>query len=80
MSEPPGLDELEPHPIDERISAELEAAATSAGLRSRPNADERCGDCRYYRSEDKAISYCWHPGLRMLVGADWWCQWWELLD
>ena len=23
------------------------------------------------------ISYCWHQKLRILVGANWWCQWWD---
>ena len=23
------------------------------------------------------ISYCWHQKLRILVGGEWWCQWWE---
>jgi len=23
------------------------------------------------------ISYCWHQKLRILVGAEWWCQWWD---
>jgi hypothetical protein len=25
----------------------------------------------------KEISYCWHQKLRILVGAEWWCQWWD---
>ena len=74
------MSDLSPLPIDERISAELEALALSAGLRSRPNADESCDGCRYYRNEAKAISYCWHPGLRILVGSSWWCQEWEAVD
>ena len=24
--------------------------------------------------------YCWHPKLRILVGAQWWCQWWEVIE
>lgn len=23
------------------------------------------------------ISYCWHSKLRILVGGEWWCQWWD---
>jgi hypothetical protein len=80
MSERTDLDDLEPKPIDERISAELERLAADVGLRSRPNGDESCQGCRYYRSEDRAISYCWHPGLRILVGSAWWCQEWEAAD
>jgi len=25
------------------------------------------------------ISSCWHPKLRVLVGGQWWCQWWEAI-
>jgi hypothetical protein len=25
----------------------------------------------------EVITYCWHPNLRVLVGAEWWCQWWK---
>jgi hypothetical protein len=83
MDEPPPashLDDPEPQLIDERISAELERAAISVGLRSRPNGEEQCGGCRFYRNAEKAISYCWQPNVRMLVGSAWWCQWWESPD
>ena len=26
---------------------------------------------------DEKLAYCWHPKLRILVGGNWWCQWWE---
>ena len=47
-----------------------------AVLRGEPYGDERCANCQYYSEVDKKISYCWHMKLRILVGADWWCQWW----
>jgi hypothetical protein len=39
--------------------------------------EERCDNCLYYLDTTEEISYCWHQQLRILVGADWWCQWWE---
>jgi hypothetical protein len=39
--------------------------------------DEKCGNCLFYLNTDEDISYCWHPTLRILVGFEWWCQWWE---
>ena len=49
-------------------------------LRGEPYGDgERCGNCLYYLNADDSISYCWHPQLRVLVGAQWWCQWWEAI-
>ncbi|MET0275800.1 MAG: hypothetical protein ABW211_03015 [Acidimicrobiia bacterium] len=38
---------------------------------------EQCDNCLYYLDPDDKISYCWHPTLRILVGGEWWCQWWE---
>jgi uncharacterized protein YbjT (DUF2867 family) len=46
-------------------------------LRSSPSGDEQCENCRYYFNNSADISYCWHPKLRILVGAQWWCTWWE---
>jgi hypothetical protein len=40
---------------------------------------EQCNNCLYYLDTDADISYCWHPTLRILVGAEWWCQWWEAI-
>ena len=67
----------EPKEIDERLSIELRHFAENAVLRGRPNGDERCENCLYYLEPTAYISYCWHPKLRILVGDQWWCQWWE---
>jgi hypothetical protein len=67
----------EPKEIDEKVSMELRILSTNAGLKGRPSGDERCDNCRYYLEPTADISYCWHQKLRILVGADWWCQWWD---
>jgi hypothetical protein len=46
-------------------------------LKGKPSGAEKCESCRYYLEPHKDISYCWHPKLRILVGDQWWCQWWE---
>ena len=46
-------------------------------LRASPNGDQRCDGCRYLVGIYKQIGYCNHPKLEILVGVDWWCQWWE---
>jgi len=46
-------------------------------LKGQPYGDERCDNCLFYLNADETISYCWHPKLRILVGGQWWCQWWE---
>lgn len=67
----------QPKEIDEKISLQLRHLAEDAVLRGQPNGDERCDNCAFYIEPGEKISYCFHPKLRILVGADWWCQWWE---
>ena len=76
MSEPT-FTHPEPQEIDEKISMELRILASDAHLKARPTGGERCDNCRYFLEPTAAISYCWHPKLRILVGADWWCQSWD---
>jgi hypothetical protein len=45
-------------------------------LQAQPNDGERCKECKWYLGFDD-IAYCWHQKIRMLVGYDWWCQWFE---
>lgn len=67
----------EPKEIDEKKWLELKDVLERATLKGKPYGDERCDNCLYYLNPDDSISYCWHPTLRILVGDDWWCQWWE---
>jgi hypothetical protein len=72
----------QPKEIDEKLSLQLRHLAEDAVLRGQPNGpngEERCDNCLYYLNPDEKISYCWHQKLRILVGATWWCQWWEKL-
>ena len=73
------IPEPEPKEIDETISMELRHLSQNAVLKGRPSGEERCDNCRYYLEPTADISYCWHPKLRILVGAQWWCQWWEAI-
>ena len=66
-----------PKPIDEQRALELKHLAEDAVLRAVPQGDERCSNCLYYLNPDEELTYCWHPKLRILVGGNWWCQWWE---
>jgi len=67
----------EPTEEDGVLHHKLQALAKDSVLRGHPYGDERCKNCLYYLDVDESISYCWHPKLRILVGEDWWCQWWE---
>ncbi len=71
------IPEPEPKPIDEKLSIELRHLADNAVLKGNPSGDEKCENCRFYLEPYKEISYCWHQKLRILVGAKWWCQWWD---
>lgn len=63
--------------VMERENEEFLRTQREAHLRGSPNGDQRCDTCRYYVGEFKKIAYCNYPKLEILVGADWWCQWWE---
>jgi hypothetical protein len=71
------ISEPDPDAADEEILTELQGLVAGAILRGRPSGSERCDSCRYYLEPDADLSYCWHPKLRILVGDDWWCQWWS---
>jgi hypothetical protein len=66
----------EPQEIDETRSMELRHVSTETILRSRSSGIQHCENGRYYLEDTVDIS-CWHPKLRILVGADWWCGWWD---
>jgi hypothetical protein len=71
----------DPTELDEeeaiRLQRIVDAAGLGAGSGAAPEHDgqeERCTSCRYYLNPGDALAYCWHPELRVLVGADWRCQ------
>ena len=70
----------EPADVDETRSMELRRLSAHAGLRGRPTGTQCCENCAYYLENTADISYCWQPKLRIVVGATWWCQWWETLE
>lgn len=75
----PDVPKPEPKPIDEKLSMELRHLAEDAILRGKPNGEEHCRNCLYYLDTDADLTYCWHPKIRILVGENWWCQWWEAI-
>ena len=73
----PAIPMPEPTELDEVRHRELQLLAEDAVLRGHPYGDEKCQNCLYYLDTDAKLAYCWHPKLRILVGMEWWCQWWE---
>ena len=80
MSDYDELPKPEPKETDEKNWLELQHFIERAVLRGQPNAEEKCSNCMYYLNPDDTISYCWHPQIRILVGSQWWCQWWEKIE
>ena len=60
-----------PKQIDEKLSMELRVLSTNAGLKGASAGEEQCENCVYYLENTADLSYCWHPKLRILVGAKW---------
>jgi hypothetical protein len=77
---PDDLPKPEPKEIDEKLSLQLRHLAEDAVLRGAPSGDERCANCLYYSDGTQQLSYCWHMKLRILVGENWWCQWWQATE
>ncbi|HEX4352997.1 MAG TPA: hypothetical protein VHZ95_08790 [Polyangiales bacterium] len=77
---PSDMPQPAPKEIDEKLSLQLRHLAQDAVLRGAPQGEERCSNCLYYSEVDQKISYCWHMKLRILVGHDWWCQWWQEIE
>ncbi len=70
----------EPKEVDEKNWLQLKDLMMRAVLKGEPYlGKEKCDNCLYYLNPDESISYCWHPTLRILVGGEWWCQWWEAI-
>lgn len=70
----------QPKEVDEKNWMLLSQMADRAVLRGHPSGDERCDNCLYYLNADDDMSYCWHQQIRILVGGNWWCQWWEKVE
>jgi hypothetical protein len=77
---PADMPQPAPKEIDEKLSLQLRHLSEDAVLKGEPSGEERCKNCLYYSEVDKKISYCWHMKLRILVGHDWWCQWWQEIE
>ena len=81
MTESTDLETPEPTEADEQRARELQHFMDDQVLDGKPHGDERCDNCLYYLNPyaENKISYCWHPKIKVLVGAQWWCQWWEAM-
>jgi hypothetical protein len=66
--------------VDEARFAAAQRLVKVAALRGTPLEGDRCATCYYYLEPDERLAFCWHEKLQVLVGADWWCHYWEMSD
>ena len=72
MSDEPTVDE-------EKFEAAQRVIKVTA-LRGSPVDGDSCATCFYYLEPGEPMAFCWHEKFQMLVGAEWWCQHWEMTD
>lgn len=73
----PSTGPANPTDDDKKRNLEYRHYTEDNQLKGQPYLNEQCDNCHYYLNPDDKLSYCWHPKIRILVGGQWWCQWWE---
>jgi len=71
---------LEDAVVDEERFAAASKLIKVAALRGSPVDDGCCQNCLYYLDPSEEISFCWQEKFQTLVGATWWCHFWEMTD
>jgi hypothetical protein len=66
--------------VDEARFADAQRVAKVSALRGAPLDDDHCRTCYYYLEPDDDLAFCWHEKLQILVGANWWCHFWEMRE
>ena len=66
--------------VDEARFAEAQRVVKIAALRGTPLDDDDCANCLYYLEPDAPLAFCRHEKVQILVGAHWWCHFWEMPD
>lgn len=70
---------IEPE-VDEEAFQRVQRLIKVSALKGSPMEGDSCGNCLYYLDHSDDLSFCWHEKFQTLVGKDWWCHWWEMLD
>lgn len=66
--------------VDEEKFEAIQRVVKVTALRASPVDGDSCKSCYYYLEPDEPMAFCWHEKFQMLVGAEWWCQHWEMTD
>lgn len=64
--------------IDEAAFQAVQRKIKVTALRGAPVDGDECSTCLYYLDPSAPLAFCWHSKLQMIVGAQWWCQHWEM--
>ena len=70
---------IEPE-VDEQKFQQAQRALKISALQAHPSDGDSCRSCLYYLEPASDFAFCWHEKLQILVGADWWCHYWEMAD
>ena len=70
---------IEPE-VDEQKFQQAQRALKISALQPAPSDGDSCHDCLYYLERDDELAFCWHEKLQILVGATWWCHYWEMAE
>jgi hypothetical protein len=66
--------------VDEAAFQRAQRLIKLTALRGTPMDGDRCGNCGFYLAPDEPLAFCWQEKLQTLVGADWWCQHWTMIE
>jgi len=66
--------------VDEAAFAASSKLIRIAALRGSPVEGDSCANCYYYLEPGEDLAFCWQEKLQTLVGASWWCHFWEMTD
>ena len=66
--------------VDEQAFASVQRLIKVTALRGTPVEGDSCANCYYFLEPGMPMAFCWHEKLQTLVGAHWWCQFWEMTE
>ena len=66
--------------VDEEAFAATQRLIRVSALRGEPVEGDSCANCYYFLEPGEPMGFCWQEKLQTLVGASWWCHYWEMTD
>jgi hypothetical protein len=66
--------------VDEAAFEKVQRLIRVTALRGTPLEGDSCANCFYFLEPGAPLSFCWHEKFQTLVGAEWWCQYWEMTE